>query len=150
MTALGLDLGTTTGWAISCHGVVVSGSIKFQHKPKELWGLRFYRFAQWLKETLGTDKPVVVFYEHVRRHGGTIAAHVYGGFLAQLRAILDTQGIKVVGLSVGTIKKTGTGKGNASKDEMVAAAKSKWPDQDIKTHDQADALWILETGITQL
>jgi hypothetical protein len=50
--------------------------------------------------------------------------------------------IQYQGVPVGTVKKHATGKGNSNKDAMVEAARSKWPDIDIKDDNQADALWI--------
>jgi len=53
-------------------------------------------------------------------------------------------------VSPSEIKKHAVGKGNAKKDELVVAAARKWPDQDIKTNDQADALWLLDLMISEV
>lgn len=149
MSILAIDLATTTGWALSSHGVITSGTISFKGSRYEGGGMRFLRFRNWLRELLDLEKPSVVYYEEVRRHLSTDSAHIYGGLLAHLQAELELREIPYCGLPVGTIKKVATGKGNASKSEMVAAAKAKWPDQDIKDDNCADALWILHTGIKQ-
>ena len=60
-----------------------------------------------------------VYFEEVRRHMGVDSAHVYGGLLATLTAWCEHHQIPYQGVPVGTIKKNATGKGNASKDEMI-------------------------------
>ena len=148
---LALDLATTTGWAFICHGVLTSGTISFKSGRFEGGGMRYLRFRRWVAEFLEAQQPDVVYFEEVRRHMSTDAAHVYGGLLAQLTAECEARTPKVPyqSIPVGTIKAKATGKGNASKDMMVASAKAKWPCQNIADDNQADALWILETGRTQ-
>jgi Holliday junction resolvasome RuvABC endonuclease subunit len=101
--------------------------------------MRFLRFSQWLDSL---DAPAAVYFEEVRRHAGTDAAHVYGGLLAHLTAWCEARGIPYAGVPVGTIKAHATGKGNASKDTMIAAMQSKGfnPADD----NEADALAILD------
>src|SRR3546814_5855938 len=50
-----------------------------------------------------------------------LAAHAYGGFMAQLTAWCEEHGVPYSGVLVGEIKKFATSKGNASKGEMIAA-----------------------------
>lgn len=145
-TALALDLATTTGWAVSSCGIVTSGTINFAGSRFEGGGMRFLRFRRWLREMLANEKPQAVFFEEVRRHLSTDAAHVHGGLLAIMQAECEARGVPYLGIPVGTIKKQATGKGNADKAAMVAAAATRWPDQNITSDDQADALWILECG----
>lgn len=146
MTTLALDLATTTGWASDASGVVHSGTISFKGGRHEGGGMRFLRFKRWLKEMLDLEKPEVVYYEEVRRHMSTDAAHVHGGLLAVMQAELEARVIPYMGIPVGTIKAKASGKGNCGKEQMIETAKVRWPDQDIKDDNQADALWILETG----
>ena len=146
MKILALDLATQTGWASEGSGSVASGTIGFKGGRYEGGGMRFLRFGNWLKEIIELEKPEIVYFEEVRRHMSTDAAHVYGGLLAVMTAQLEKWQIPYVGIPVGTIKKVATGKGNASKDEMVEAAKARWPDQNIADNNVADALWILEAG----
>lgn len=148
---LALDLATTTGWAFSYNGVITSGTISFKSGRYEGGGMRYLRFRNWIAAFLEEQKPDVVYFEEVRRHMSTDAAHVHGGLLAQLTAECEARTPKVPyqSIPVGTIKKTATGKGNATKDMMIASAKAKWPHQNIEDDNQADALWILETGRTQ-
>src|SRR5512139_3861013 len=85
---LALDLGTTTGWAMSLpDGGIVSGTVSFRPSRYDGGGMRYLRFRAWLN-TLVEDAGAIgqIHYEEVRRHLSTDAAHVYGGLLAMLTA----------------------------------------------------------------
>jgi Holliday junction resolvasome RuvABC endonuclease subunit len=101
-------------------------------------GMRFLRFAQWLDSL---DAPSTIYFEEVRRHRGVDAAHCYGGLLATLTAWCEGRSIPYAGIPVGTIKASATGKGNASKEVVIAAMQAKGfaPADD----NEADALAIL-------
>lgn len=104
--------------------------------------MRFLRFKRWLTEIKqSADGIDAVYFEEVRRHLGVDAAHAYGGFMAHLTAWCEHHQIPYQGIPVGTIKKHATGKGNASKDEMIAAARNLGhsPADD----NEADALALL-------
>ena len=108
--------------------------------------MRYLRFKRWLTELKqAVDGLDAVYFEEVRRHAGIDAAHAYGGFMAHLTAWCEHHQIPYQGVPVGTIKKHATGKGNASKDEMVAAARLRGhaPTDD----NEADALAILHWAI---
>lgn len=137
---LALDLGTNTGWAICRDGVTISGTASFKVGRYEGGGMRYLRFQRWLDEMRG-DGLDSIWFEEVRRHAGTDAAHVYGGLLATLTSWAEHHGIPYSGVPVGSIKKHATGKGNANKDLMIAAAIARGltPGDD----NEADALALL-------
>ena len=140
---LALDLGTTTGWAVrDAAGAITSGNATFKPGRFDGGGMRFLRFTRWLDELQSLTGPfALINFEEVRRHVGTDAAHVYGGLMATLTAWCELRGIPYRGVPVGTIKKHATGKGNAGKPEMIAAAKARGlsPADD----NEADALALL-------
>lgn len=144
---LALDLGTQTGWALlGRDGCITSGSEIFKPQRFEGGGMRYLRFKRWITEVKqSADGLNAVFFEEVRRHAGVDAAHAYGGFMAHLTAWCEHHQIPYQGVPVGTIKKHATGKGNASKDDMVAAARrlGHAPSDD----NEADALAILHWAI---
>lgn len=152
MTILALDLGTTTGWAmrVGAGGYpIVSGTASFKPGRYEGGGMRFLRFTRWLSEFVVGANPVdvtAIYFEEVRRHQGVDAAHVYGGLLATLTAFCEERKIPYAGIPVGTIKKHATGKGNASKDDMIAAARAQGftPTDD----NEADAIALLRYALT--
>jgi len=121
---LALDLGTTTGWATRDRTGIVSGTVAFKPSRYEGGGMRFLRFRKWLDEFLHLEPIDAVLFEEVRRHAGTDAAHVYGGFLGHLTAWCEEHQIPYVGVPVGSIKRAATGKGNADKAAMIAAVRA--------------------------
>ncbi|WP_412058221.1 hypothetical protein [Bartonella sp. DGB2] len=164
-TILCLDLGSKMGWAAFCgngfirkpqvhslakdafcQGAITSGSVTFKKRTFDGGGVRFSKFRIWLSDTKhrfecagsSLDK---IYYEEVRRHLGTDAAHVYGGFLGVLTAWCEHHQIDYQGVPVGTIKKHATGKGNASKDDVLNAIwdRGHHPEDD----NEADALALL-------
>ena len=148
-TILSLDLGTTMGWAVSNqHGLIMSGTAHFRPRRFEGGGMRYLRFTHWLDETLNVLGRIdAIYFEEVRRHIGVDAAHAYGGFLASLTAWCEEQSIPYDGIPVGTIKKFITGKGNASKSEVIAAVKALGfnPADD----NEADAIALLHLALQQ-
>lgn len=138
---LALDLGTNTGWAICRDGVTVSGTASFKVGRYEGGGMRYLRFQRWLDEVTRDGRVDSIWFEEVRRHAGTDAAHVYGGLLATLTAWAENLSIPYSGVPVGSIKKHATGKGNANKEAMISAAVARGlaPGDD----NEADALALL-------
>jgi len=123
---LTLDLGTKTGWAIRGQDkTITSGTQSFKPNRFEGGGMRFLRFKQWLDEVLNLTGGIdVIYYEEVRRHIGTDAAHTYGGFWSHLTAFCEQHSIPYSGVPVGTIKKHVTGKGNSNKQAVIDAVKA--------------------------
>jgi len=146
---LALDLGTTTGWATKLpDGCVVSGTVSFRPGRYEGGGMRYLRFRSWLDEMQRTvPRLSAVYFEEVRRHAGTDAAHIYGGFLAHLSAWCEQRRLPYQGVPVGVIKRFATGKGNAGKDAVITAmtARGHRPADD----NEADALAILHWALAQ-
>jgi Holliday junction resolvasome RuvABC endonuclease subunit len=147
-TVLALDLGTTTGWAIKQQSErIISGTQSFKPQRFEGGGMRYLRFKRWLTEIKATVEGIdEVVFEEVRRHASTDSAHVYGGLLATLTAWCEHHRIPYRAIPVGTIKKHATGKGNASKEEMVSAMRARGhaPADD----NEADALALLYFALT--
>jgi crossover junction endodeoxyribonuclease RuvC len=89
---LALDLGTTTGWAIhNKDQVIKSGTINFKPNKFEGGGMVFVRFRKWLVDIKNSEEDGIdlIYFESVRSHKGTDAAHKYGGFLATLTAFCE-------------------------------------------------------------
>lgn len=157
MLTLGIDPGTSCGWAaLDASGArIASGVWSLAPRRHEGGGMRYLRFRRLLTEAVDdlylTLPPgsalvpgaVAVAYEEVRRHLGTDAAHVYGGILAALQMVCEERRVPYQGVAVATVKRLATGKGNANKSAMMAAARTRWPTI-VPTEDEADALWIAE------
>lgn len=140
MKVIAFDLGTVTGWA--CSGPE-SGTFDTRPSRYEGGGVRILRFRDHVVKLLDLHKPVSVVFEEVRRHLGTDAAHVYGALMGVLMEECEKRNIAYSGVPVGTIKRHATGKGNAKKDQMIAAAQRLYPGVDIIDDNHADALCLL-------
>ena len=142
-SVLALDLGSTLGWAVRlADGTITSGTATFRPGRFEGGGMGWLRFRRWLDSMASSAGPLgSIVFEEVRRHAGTTAAHVYGGFLAHLTAWCEGTGVPYQGVPVGTIKRFATGKGNADKAKMVAAIQARGftPADD----NEADAIALL-------
>lgn len=145
---LALDLGTHTGWAIwqqhepTTGYQVFSGTLNLKNDRFQGGGMRFLRFRNWLDDINYSENLTAVYFEEVRRHIGTDAAHVYGGFLATLTSWCEDHELPYEGVPVGTIKSHITGKGNASKQQVIDAIKALG--YHPKDDNEADALALLE------
>ena len=149
MSIVALDLGTWTGWALADQkGNITSGVADFKQDRWHGGGMRFLRFRTWLDEVYslagGFDQ---LLYEQVRRHAGTDASHLYGGWLAILEVWCEQNSIPYQGVPVGTIKRFITGKGNADKQAVIAAVKERGfsPADDNEADAIAILLWALAT-----
>jgi crossover junction endodeoxyribonuclease RuvC len=145
---LALDLGTTTGWAAGTTGALVSGVWGLKPSRWEGGGMKFVKFRQCLNEIQASRPIDLVVYEAVRRHAGTDAAHSYGGLLAVLTEWCEVNHIPYEGVTVQAIKSFWTGKGNASKDAMVAEAVRRG--FMTTSDDEADALALFHLKVGAL
>jgi Holliday junction resolvasome RuvABC endonuclease subunit len=148
---LAFDLGTKCGWAFSeAPGAPVhSGLIRTDPTRFESQGMRAIKFERAVKELLLAFKPTHVLFERVHAHSSVIAAQVWGSYSSLLMKVCEEAEVTYEGISVQAIKQHATGKGNATKALMVAAAKRRWPEQDIITDDVADALHLLALGLSK-
>ncbi len=110
--------------------------------------MRYLRFERWLGDMLKIVGDLeAVYFEEVRRHAATDAAHVFGGFLAGLTTWCEEQGIAYQGVPVGTIKRFIAGKGNADKQAVIAAVRVRGfsPADDNEADAISILLWAIET-----
>lgn len=125
-----------------------SDSTSFRPSRYDGGGMRYLRFRGWLDGITGNAAGVAaVYFEEVRRHVGTDAAHLYGGFLATLTAWCEEHGIPYQGVPVGTIKRHVTGKGNADKAAVIEAVRARGfsPADDNEADAISILLWAIET-----
>ena len=141
-TILCLDLGSKTGWALDTKlAGTFSGTIEFKNNRFEGGGMRYVRFVNWLQGIYNQHENFIIYFEEVRRHLGVDAAHAYGGFLSILTSFCEKHEIPYSGIPVGTIKKSATGKGNASKKMVMEAIIAEGFDP--RDDNEADAIALL-------
>ena len=104
---LALDLGTTTGWALRApDGLITSGTVSFRPSRYDGGGMRYLRFTNWLTELDRLSGPIAaIWYEEVRAHAGTDAAHVLWRSDGHAHVMGRARGVPYAGVPVGTIKR---------------------------------------------
>lgn len=137
MNILALDLSlTATGWARSLtdYGTLRPPKGQDRGLPRLAWIRdRVMELAE------GADVAVVEGYAYARGQ----RAHQIGGLGGIVRLALHEAGMPLVDIPPATLKKLATGKGNASKDAVLAEAIRRlgYAGSD---DNEADALWLFE------
>ena len=156
-TILALDLATHTGWALGWETARESGVQVFDVKRGESPGMRYVRFRRWLVDLVFSHLPegmaeledvALIVYEQAHQRGGA-ATEVAAGFTTRVQEFCAEHGLEHAAVHSGTLKKYATGKGNAKKPDMLAAARTKlgYAGSD---DNEADALWLLQYARTAL
>lgn len=144
---LGIDPALACGWSLvefPSGRLLHRGVWTLRHGRLEGGGMMFVRLETWLTDACAR-RPDLIAIEEVRRHAGVTAAHLYGGITTTITKVCEDLGMTYTAVPIGTWKKIATGKGNASKKEVMAAARKRWGDGAL-THDwiqdEADAAFI--------
>lgn len=144
---LALDLGAKCGWCFAEDGkILASGTQEFKMDRYSGGGIRFLKFRKWLDRMLERDINLIV-YEEVRNHTGASDAHAYGGYMGNLTSWCEKHEIPYDAVPVGTIKKHVTGKGNASKQMVIDAVKTRG--HNPVDDNEADAIALLYTYLEE-
>ncbi len=147
MRTMTLDLGSRCGWAIGKVGEIVSGAWDIAPRRGESPGMRYIRLRSRLQEMRAAYPDLgVVYYEQAHHRGGAATEYAVG-CVATVQAWCAEHGIEFGAVHTATIKKHVTGKGNAGKDEVIAAMQSRGfaPGCD----NEADALALLDWAMAQ-
>lgn len=133
---LALDMATKTGWANDS----ASGTEDFRKKAGDSRGMIFIRFEAWLNEMVKISGPDMIVYErpHAR---GRAANEVLNGMLAFTVKVCQVHGIEYTDCPSTSLKSFATGKGNASKGDMMAAYRKRFG-ADPLDDNEADARWL--------
>lgn len=132
MGTLCLDLATKTGWAHSSGGSGV-WNLEAATRPR-VWG----ELRRRLEEV---EKPDLLVIEQPFLRGGP-STRVLMGLAAVAELFASDHSIRFAEVNARTLKKHATGRGDATKEQMMAAARLRgW---EFDGHDEADALWLLD------
>lgn len=162
MRHLALDLGTKTGWAVSADGAIHGGVWKLatpaevtaqrRNRADRNCDIRVPRLFARIKETVDRYGIREIFFEDVQ----FIKTVAQGQLWASLRSCVWLQTgefgfieVKIRAVPVPTLKKFATGWHNASKEQMISAARKRFPGfgSGRKFDDNlADALNLLAYG----
>lgn len=142
MNILAIDPATNCGWA---HSSGIFGTWDLGVRRDESGGMRLIRLRGKLEELYRNVSIDLVVFE-AARHG---ASHMQGALVvqAELQGVIklwcEDHQLQYKGVSPTEVKKHATGKGNANKEKMLAAARARWPGRKIDDDNMADALFIL-------
>lgn len=161
LITIGLDLGTKAGYCV-LQGTRHVDSGGWNHtartkrkKNREMQGARWVKFqlnlVMLIEEYLDyVDDPsdLVITYEHVNRHLGSIAGHVFGGWLCIMEMVaIRYPGVRWEPCSVTAWKLSMTGSGKADKPEYVKWANKRYHQGlTLKDEDQAAAMGVAYHG----
>lgn len=150
---LGIDPGTTMGWAV---GQIAAPYCLLSHGSRRLMapkgddthpGERYRRALVMLESVvIPCDHVHLVAYE-LPHASGRLAAQYHYGIIAVCQMFAAQVGAECIGVHSATLKKHATGNGHAEKDQMVAAAyRARLVPKDhvFASHDEADAIWIMD------
>lgn len=141
---LALDVASKCGWCTE----TASGVWDFSIKRDESSGMRLIRFKSKLKELCSLEGINLVTFE---RSAGQYKSSII--VQAELHGVLkifcEENNIEYRAFSAKEIKQYATGKGNAGKPQMIAAAKEKLGYQG-NDDNEADAIWIYQLSKSSL
>lgn len=161
MNILGLDLGTTTGWACSSNGEITLGSWKLA-TPKEITAqrrigddrnadIRIPRLFLHIANKVYIRQIDAIVFEDVKFIKTTMQGQLWAAFRSCIWLQPKPEKLAV---PVQTLKKFATGWHNATKEQMIEAAFKHHPTlcENVKKFDDnmADALHCLLYGIHEL
>lgn len=148
---LGLDPGSKCGFSVFKGKRRLTSGVWFLEeygtkRPEKYAGLR--DAISDIIEEYGVD---LVAYEDVPPmvHRGKHACRLYNGLVAVIEWVAMDYDVPVKPLAISTVKKCLTGNGRAKKAEMIKFAKKKWKSAKMVTDDEADALGVGFTAVTQ-
>ena len=146
MKILGIDIGTRCGWALWSDGLITASGV-WELKPSRFEGpgMKAIKLQRCMSEVLAGGGVKLVCAEEVRRHMGVDAAHCYGGLLMAIQSHCEAAETPFTTIPVGTLKHRATGRGNADKDAMIAAAESLLK-RHVADDNEADAIWVAVCG----
>lgn len=142
MVELGLDLGAHFGWCLRLgQGEFMSGNERLGNEDSKV--------ATVLKEQVEilveAHRVKKIYYEEVNFQTNTYATQAHGSYKSMVELVADENDIPVKGIPVRTIKKSLTGRGNASKHGMQVYAE-KYVGYEVSDDNEADAIGVLHTG----
>lgn len=154
-TVVGLDLSlTSTGLAIhigTIDGLTIhtaTSRITSKGKADAAWHERSARLTTLVNnitEQVPTGSLVIVEAPSYASVGG--AQHDRSGLWWQTYQALERKGCTIIPATPSQRMKYATGKGNAQKDLVLAAAIRRYPHIDITGNDEADAVILMAMGL---
>lgn len=154
-TVVGLDLSlTSTGYAVVGDNKRAVGTVTSKGKAGATLAERNSRLTQIVKGIddvgyLADDADLFVIEAPAYSRSNPGMHDRSGLWWLAVRHLVDL-GYPVVEVAPSARAKYATGKGNASKDQVLAAVVRRYPDFDVTSNDEADALILAAMGCRAL
>lgn len=147
MNVLALDLATRTGWALMENGHLESGVAIFDVRRGESPGMRYIRFRRWIGD-MGVRANLIVYEQTITTGPGSIAREIATGLATRVQEFCADRKLDHQAVWASTLKKWTTGKGNAKKEQMLAAVCNRW--KVVSDDNEGDAIALLYYTLAEL
>ncbi|MFE3052321.1 hypothetical protein [Nocardia sp. NPDC059239] len=148
-TVIGLDLSlTATGIAVSTPGLAPwCAVIESTGKKRDSWATRYKRLGAIAYRILPVIPESALVVIEAPSYGSVAGSqHDRSGLWWMMYDLLAGTTRTVLPVEPTIRAKYATGKGNAGKDAVLAAAVRRYPHIDINTNDEADAVILMAIG----
>lgn len=159
---VGLDLGTTTGWAVlrtekprrtaprafTRGAITASGIFTLAPRRGDSPGMRYVYLRAKLEALFASLSTItLVCYEQAHHRGGA-ATEIAAGLAATVQAFCAERKIQHTTVHTSTLKKHATGDGRAKKPAMIRAANAtlRVISKEIEDDNEADAVLCAKFG----
>ena len=150
MRILAVDPGTYCGFAVGDQNAVIgSGVWDLSLRRGDSPGVRYLRLQSNMQSALNAvpDIGLVIYEASFQR--GSKAAEYHAGYCTRIQSWAAEKSIEHTSVFASTLKKWATGKGNASKEQMIEMGKRRFEPTSLD-HNEIDALWLLEYAVRRL
>lgn len=146
MVELALDLGAHMGWCIrKKKDEFESGVLDMTKKKDESKYAKLNKIRKFLSDIHEEYTISKIYYERVDFGMHTYATQAHGAYKGVVHQFAESNDIDIEGFAVPSIKKSLTGRGNASKQGMIYYAE-KYVGKEITDDNEADAIGVMHTG----
>jgi Holliday junction resolvasome RuvABC endonuclease subunit len=151
MILLAIDPGSACGWAVHAGGrVVASGVWNLAPLRGDSPGMRYLKLRSRLTDIKDRWPDLELVAVEQAHHRGGAATEYAIGIVTHVQSWCAEVGVEHLTINTSAVKKVATGRGNADKAAMVAAAIARWPGWEPETGDEADARFIAVAAAAEL
>ena len=141
MTGLSFDLSKKNTGVAKWEGGNLAHVSEISFAGHTYFGDVLLSFHHWFNKTAFSVSPSWVAYEEIMVRNKLHGELHFGMVGVMAMACADRQ-VPLLGVNTMTMKKHVVGRGNCTKEEMVAAIVARYPEMEIPTHDVADAVAV--------
>lgn len=151
MILLAIDPGSACGWAVLHSGrIVASGVWNLAPRRGDSPGVRYLKLRSRLTDVKDRWPELELVAVEQAHHRGGAATEYAIGIVTHVQSWCAEVGVEHLVVHGSAVKKAATGRGNADKAAMVAAAIARWPGWEPETDDEADARFIAVAAAAEL